>query len=414
MNPKTIVIIGGGFAGVHLARDLQKIDVDVFLIDQNNYHTFQPLLYQVATSALEPDSIAYPFREIFRSHSNVRLRLAQVQEIKPQVNRIKTSVGEISYDYLILAAGSKTNYFRNQSFETYTHPMKSIPEASQLRNVILENMEKAVLLADDQRRALMNIVIVGGGPTGVEMAGALAELRNNILPRDYHELDFKMMQIHIVDMADRLLSSMSPKSSQYAADFLKKCGVDLSLSAKVISYDGKVLALSNGKQIETQTVIWAAGVDATSIPGIKAQSVLPSGRLKVNRYNQLEGYENIFVIGDMAGMITDQMPKGHPMLAPVAIQQAKQLGRNIRRILKNEPLEPFVYKDPGVMATIGRNHAVVELKFMKLSGPVAWVIWLFVHLMSLVGFRNKVIVFFNWMWSYLTYNRSLRLILKNS
>ncbi|MBL8012220.1 MAG: NAD(P)/FAD-dependent oxidoreductase [Candidatus Omnitrophica bacterium] len=410
MNP-TIVIIGGGFAGVRLARDL-KGQVDVLLVDQNNYHTFQPLLYQVATSALESDSIVYPFREIFHNRPNVRFRLAQVLQIVPEANRITTSIGEIDYDYLVLAAGSKTNYFGDKDFEAHTHPMKSVPEAGQLRNIILENMERALGMDWYKRSAVMNIVVVGGGPTGVEMAGALAELKNKILPKDYPELDFQLMQIHVVDMADRLLNTMAVESSNYAARFLRKNGIHLSLAARVVSYDGQSLMLSNGQQILTQTVIWAAGVTATVIPGINPQSVLPSGRLKVNAFNQLEGYENIFALGDMAGMITDQTPKGHPMLAPIAIQQAKHLAQNIQRLLKKKPLVPFVYKDPGVMATIGRNHAVAELKFIRLHGTLAWLAWLFVHLMSLVGFRNRAIVFFNWMWSYVTYNRSLRLILK--
>jgi NADH dehydrogenase len=290
--------------------------------------------------------------------------------------------------------------------------MKSVPQASQLRNVILENMEKALLATGIERQRLMNIVITGGGPTGVEMAGALGELKNKILPKDYPELDLKTMQIHIIDMADRLLSSMSPQSSRSAEKFLKSFGIHLWLSTKVVSYDGKQLVLSNGQQILTATVIWAAGVSAAPMPGFKPQDFVSAGRLKVNVFNQVEGYHNIFAIGDLACMVTSQTPTGHPMLAPVAIQQAKNLGRNFFNLLHKKPLRPFIYKNPGVMATVGRNHAVVELKWIKFQGFLAWLLWLFVHLMTLVGFRNRVVVFINWAWSYFTYNRGLRLIIK--
>jgi NADH dehydrogenase len=413
MGKPRIVIVGGGFGGIQLARNLKKPDFEVILIDKNNYHTFQPLLYQVATAGLEPDSIAYPLREISRRYSHFNFRMAEVREVVPFENKIRTSIGEFNYDYLVLAAGSTTNYFGLKDFQKFAYPMKSIPEASQLRNLILENMEKALLARNiDQRKSLMNIVIVGGGPTGVEMAGALGELKNKILPRDYPELDFTKMHIHVVDMADRLLPAMSSQSSQSADLFLKRFEVDLSLSTKVISYDGQGLVLSNGKKILTCTVIWAAGVSAVSIPGVKAEDVADAGRLKVNIYNQLEGYENIFVIGDMACMITQETPKGHPMLAPVAIQQAKNLAQNFYKIVMKKALWPFSYKNPGVMATIGRNHAVVEVRSVKLQGRLAWIIWLFVHLMALVGFRNRLIVFINWTWNYFTYDRGLRLIIK--
>lgn len=411
---RTAVIVGGGFAGIQLARDLLKLNVNVVLIDKNNYHTFQPLLYQVATAALEPDSIAYPFRNIFRDRRNFSFRMAEVLEVMPAKNMIRTSIGEIPYDDLILAAGSASNFFGMADFQKHAYSMKSVPEASHLRNVVLENMEKAILAAGtEQRQALMNIVIVGGGPTGVEMAGALGELQNTVLPKDYPELDFRSMQIHLVDMSDRLLSAMSPESSHSAAQFLKRYRTHVWLSTKVESYDGRLLVLSNHQQILTRTVIWAAGVVAVTMPGISSEKLVSGKRLKVDRYNRLEGYENIFVLGDMACMMTDQTPKGHPMLAPVAIQQAKNLARNFSNRMAGRPLAPFVYKDPGVMATVGRNHAVVELKLMKFSGIFGWLVWLFVHLMSLVGFRNKLVVLVNWAWNYFTYDRGLRLIIKN-
>jgi len=414
-NKKQIVIIGGGFGGLQLTRHLSSLDANVILVDKANYHTFQPLLYQVATAGLEPDSIAYPFREIFQKQSNFIFRMAEVKAIDTAQNKIETLIGDITYDYLVLAAGSTSNYFGMKDFEQYCHPMKSIPEAGELRNLILENLEKALLVTDlTERHRLMNIVIIGGGPTGVEMAGALGELKNHILPRDYPELDFKSMRIHLVDMSERLLGAMAVESSRSAEAFLKRFDINLWLKTRIVAYDGETLVLSNGEKLLTKAVIWAAGVKGVAMPGLKEDSLLAGGRFKVNVYNQVAGYENIFAIGDIAAMVTNETPKGHPMLAPVAIQQGKNLAKNIFNIIAKRPLQPFVYKDPGVMATLGRNHAVAELKFVKFQGFLAWLVWLFVHLMTLVGFRNRVIVFFNWAWSYFTYNRSLRLIIKPS
>jgi len=410
-KPK-IVIVGGGFAGIELARGLSQLDAHIILIDKNNYHTFQPLLYQVATAGLEPDSIAYPFREIFRGQTNFIFRMAEVQEILTGQNKLKTSIGDLEYDYLVLANGSRTNYFGMNDFLKFSMPMKAIPEALAIRNLVLENLEKALLKKDmDERESLMTIVIIGGGPTGVEMAGALGELKNHVLPKDYPELDLKRMQIHVVDMEDRLLRAMSPDASKHAEEFLRKFDINLWLKTKVVSYDGKVIHLSNGKNILSDTVIWAAGVTGAILKGFRPESIA-TGRLKVNQFNQVDGYPHIFAIGDVAAVITDKTPKGHPMLAPVAIQQAKNLATNLNQILVNKPLKPFVYKDPGVMATIGRNHAVVDINGLKFHGFLGWLIWLFVHLMALVGFRNKIIVFVNWAWNYFSFDRGLRLIIK--
>jgi NADH:ubiquinone reductase (H+-translocating) len=408
-----IVIIGGGFAGIELAKRLRSLDVQVVLFDKNNYHTFQPLLYQVATAALEPDSIAYPFREIFHRQGNCLFRMAEVTRIRPETNSIETSIGELSYEYLVVAVGSETNYFGMKDMAEKSLPMKSIPQAMALRNMILQNFEKALLTADlEEREALMNIAVCGGGPTGVEMAGSLGELKRHVLPHDYPELDFDRMQIHIIDMGNRLLNAMSPEASASAEKFLKKFSVNLWLNTKVTSYDGQRLALSNGKTLLAENVIWAAGVTGSLIPGLKTEAIAPGNRVRVDRFNKVTGYENIFAIGDIAGMIDEKTPKGHPMLAPVAIQQAHLLAKNLARLFKKHALTPFEYKELGVMATVGRNNAVADFKFMKIQGFFGWVVWLFVHLMALVGFRNKMVAFVNWAWSYFSYDKGLRLIIQ--
>ena len=408
-----VVIIGGGFAGLELAKSLKAAEVQVVLIDKNNYHTFQPLLYQVATAALEPDSIIYPFRKIFKNQKNFIFRMAEVLRIHPDMNCVTTSIGDIPYDYLVIAVGSKTNYFGMRDFEEHAISMKTIPQAMDLRNLLLESFEEALLVSKiEDREALMNIVVVGGGPTGVETAGALGELKLHILPHDYPELDFHRMQIHLVDREDRLLSAMSAEASQSAERFLKKFDINLWLKTEVVSYDGKTMALSNGKKLLSDTVIWAAGVSGAVIPGLKGETLTPQNRIKVDCYNKVEGYNNIYGLGDVAAVITPETPQGYPMLAPVAIKQARRLAANFRNILQNKPLRPFVYRDWGVMATIGRNNAVVGLPFVKFQGFLAWCVWLFVHLMALVGFRNKVVAFVNWAANYFSYDRGLRLIIR--
>lgn len=410
-NPR-VLIVGGGFAGIELAKGLRHAEVQVVLIDKNNYHSFQPLLYQVATAALEPDSIAYPFREIFKRQKNFHFRMAEVLEVRTQDNCVETSIGEIPYDYLVLAVGAKTNYFNMEDFKQHAMSMKSIPESLALRTQILENFEKALLVTNpEDRQALMNIVIVGGGSTGVEMAGALGELRKIILPHDYPELDFTLMQIHIIDKEDRLLKTMSEGASRSAERFLKKFELNLWLNTSVANYDGRTLTLSNGKKIISNTVIWSAGVTGALIEGLKPESIA-GGRIKVDEFNRVAGYDNIFAVGDVAGMISAKYPRGHPMLAPVAIQQAKNLAQNIPLHLKKEKLRPFAYRDLGVMATVGRNNAVVDLPFVRFQGVLAWFTWVFVHLLTLVGFRNKLVALVNWVWNYFSYDRGLRLIIQ--
>ncbi len=408
-----IVIIGGGFGGLELAKRLNGLSAQIVLIDQNNYHTFQPLLYQVATAALEPDSIVYPLRKIFKHQPNVIFRMAEVLQINPEAKRIETSIGEIFYDYLIIAVGTKTNFFGMQDVERNAMRMKSVPQAMELRNLILESFEKALLTNDVQEHErLMTFTVVGGGPTGVETAGALGELKKIVLPKDYPELDFRRMQIHVVEMNDRLLGTMSGSASRSAERFLQNLGINIWLKTKVVSYDGNVVSLSNGKRLFTSNVIWTAGVTGALIAGLKAEAILPGNRLKVDAYNRVESHNNIFAIGDIAAMITGKTPKGHPMLAPVAIQQARLLAKNLRRVMDNKPLKPFHYRDMGMMATVGRNHAVVDFHWIKFHGVLGWFIWVFVHLMVLVGFRNRVVALVNWAWNYFSYDRGLRLIIR--
>ena len=416
INKPQVVIIGGGFGGIQLAKGLKNADVQIVLVDRNNYHTFQPLLYQVATGGLEPDSIAYPLRKIFRRQKNFIFRMAEVTKINPQKNLIETTIGEIAYDYLVIANGAKTNYFDMEEIKPYVMPLKNIPQALDLRSLILQNFEKALLTNDiKERDSLMTFAVVGGGPTGIELAGALGELKNHIMPRDYPELDITKMQIHIIDLNDRLLPTMSKEASSKTAEFLQKFGVNIWLNTNVTGYNGQVITLNTGKKVlelAAGTVIWAAGVRGRILAGIKEDSTLNGSRFKVDVYNRLDGYNNIFAIGDIAAMITEKTPRGQPMLAPVAMQQGRLLAKNLKRIFQQKKMKPFVYTDKGMMATIGRNRAVVDLAFLKFQGALAWFIWMFVHLIFLVGFRNRLIVFINWAWNYFSYDRGIRLIIR--
>jgi NADH:ubiquinone reductase (H+-translocating) len=410
-----VVIVGAGFAGLELAKALKQADVQVVLIDKNNYHTFQPLLYQVATAGLEPDSIAYPVREIFRHQKDFIFRMAEVLEVQPGKNVVLTSIGEIGYDFLVIATGSTTNYFGLKDMETRAYSMKNIPDAVELRNVILENFEKAVLTTSlEERDRLMTFVVIGGGPTGVELAGALGELKRVVLPNDHPELDLTKMQIHLIDMDDRLLRTMSLQASKSAEAFLVEHNVQVWLSAKVLSFDGGKVVLSSGKEILTNNVIWAAGVCGAAFPGLGAD-VVAGGRIKTDAYNKVQGSQNIFAIGDVACVVTDKTPHGYPMLAPVAIQQAKLLACNLKKIVHHkDSLSSFSYQDLGVMATVGRHHAVADLFFGHFQGLIAWLMWAVLHLLTLVGFRNKLVAMVNWTWSYFRYDSGLRLIIRQS
>jgi NADH dehydrogenase len=409
-----VVIVGGGFAGLALAKGLEKKDIQVVLLDKHNYHTFQPLLYQVSTGGLEPDSIAFPIRKLFNNLENYHFRLAEVNHIDADKNEIATSIGNLEYNYLVLATGSKTNFFGNKSIEEHAMEMKTIPQSLNIRSLTLENFESALLTSDiEERTALMNFVIVGGGPTGVELAGALAEMKKGILPKDYPDLDIRQMQINLVQGADRLLDAMSIKASKKAEDFLVGLGVNVWKNVHVTNYDGNIVTTNTNEVFKAATVIWAAGVQGDAVDGLKDTCIVERGnRIVVDEFNKVKGYENVFAIGDIACMTSEKYPKGHPMMAQPALQQGKLLSKNIVALLQNKPLKAFKYHDKGSMATIGRNKAVVDLPNWKFQGIFAWFVWMFVHLFSLIGFRNRAIVFLNWVYNYVRFDRESRLIIR--
>lgn len=415
---KRIVIIGGGFAGMNVAIHLRNSDYQIVLIDKHNYHTFQPLLYQVATGGLEPSSIAYPLRKLLKKIPNALFRLATVQNIDTAEKTVKTDIGDIRYDILVVALGSTTNFFNLPEESTSKmKSLKSIPQSLDLRSFILENFEQALLEEDESKRqALMNVAIVGGGPTGVELAGAMGEMKNHMLPNDYKELDISKMQVHLFEATGVLLGPMSEDSRNRAVEYLKKFDVHVHLNTAVQSYNDNILTLGNGDTLATETVIWTAGVKGAPVQGLPAEVYLPNGRIKVNQYNEVEGINDVYAIGDIACMMTEEFPRGHAMVAPAAIQQGELVAKNLLRKDKGQSKEIFKYFDKGSMATVGRNRAVVDFpgQKIKMGGFIAWIAWMFVHLMSLVGFRNKLIVFTGWMYNYLNYDRVLRLIIRPS
>ena len=412
-NPR-VVIIGGGFAGIALAKQLRNKNVQVVLLDKHNYHTFQPLLYQVATGGLEAGSIAYPIRKVIQEFDDFYFRLTSVKEIDTENKRVITEIGDLSYDYLVIATGSKTNYFGNKEIERNSMAMKTIPQSLNIRSLILENFEQAVLIKDSaEKNSLINFVLVGGGPTGVELAGALAEMKKEILQKDYPDLDIAKMEINLVQGGDRILDSMSEKSSQEAEKFLMDLGVKIWKDVRVTNYDGRTITTNTDLTFETATVIWTAGVKGALVAGLEAKSLVENvKRIRVNQFNQVVGYDNIFAVGDIALMELEEYPRGHPMMAQPAFQQGKLLGENFARLVNNQPMEAFKYKDKGAMATIGRNKAVVDLPHYHFSGVFAWFVWMFVHLFSLIGFKNKAMVFLNWVYNYIRFDREGRLIIR--
>lgn len=412
-NKKRVVIIGGGFGGLQLSQDLIKSDYQVVLVDRNNYFQFQPLFYQVATAGLEPSSIAFPFRKIFQKHKEFHFRLTDVLSIHPERNEIETKLGKIQFDYLVIATGADTNFFGNKNIAEKAMPMKSISEALALRNRIFLRLEDALTTSSEEELQMyMNIVIVGGGPTGVEVAGTLAEMRKFILPKDYPELDFSKMKIYLVEGSPRVLNAMSDVSSKKAAVYLEKLGVNLIVNSVVEDYDGDTVRLKDGTTIPSKNLVWSAGVVGNRIEGLAEECNAPGGRTFVDLFNKVIGSENIFAIGDIACMISENYPKGHPQMAQPAIQQGRNLAANFKRMTKKQPLKPFRYMNLGNMATVGRNKAVVEFPRYKFQGFIAWVLWLVVHLKSILGVKNKFVVLLNWIWNYMTYNLSLRLIIK--
>ncbi len=409
---KRIVIIGAGFGGLKLAQKLINSGYQIVLIDKNNYHQFQPLFYQVASAGIEPSSILFPLRKIFQEQKNVFIRVAEVYSVDTQKKELKTSLDTVWYDYLVIATGVNSNFFGMNNMEEFAVPMKSISEAMALRNRLLQSFEKAVTLADpNERKPLLNIVVVGGGPTGVELAGAIAEMKKFVLPKDYPDINFDMMKINLIEGSHALLGGMSKHASEKALFYLKRLGIDVSLNTKVTDYDGEILRFSDGNTIKSKTVIWAAGISGEVPSGIPNESIGRGKRLVVDEYNKIIGFDDLFAIGDVSIMSTSDFPNGHPQVAQVAIQQGANLSKNFMAILNNSRLKPFHYINRGSMATIGRNRAVADLPFLKFSGFIAWMTWMFVHLMAIVGVKNRLLIFINWMWNYITYDQSLRLIL---
>tara|TARA_R110002012_G_scaffold287884_2_gene480454 strand:- start:2013 stop:3365 length:1353 start_codon:yes stop_codon:yes gene_type:complete len=409
-----VVVIGGGFAGLALVEKLKNKEVQVVLFDKNNFHQFQPLFYQVATSALEPDSIVFPFRKQISGYKNVLFRLAEVEEIQPSSNTVITNKGSVHFDYLVLATGTTTNFFGMDNVESHSLGMKDIRDSLNIRHMMLQNLEEAAITCDDNERdALTNFVIVGGGPAGVEMAGALAEFCKYILPKDYPEYPASIMKIYLVEASSELLGAMSDKASAKTLKYLEKLGVEVLLNESVTDYDGIVVRTKSDKLILARNLIWTAGVKGQFPKGIDEKNVVRGNRLKTDSYLKVEGYENIFAIGDIAAIITEETPKGHPQVAQTAIQQGKYLGNSILNIINNKPIKYFKYKDKGSLATVGKRKAVADIGAFKFGGYFAWLLWSIVHLMSISGFRNRLMVGFNWAVSYFTYEKSNRLIIRN-
>ena len=412
-NKPRVVIIGGGFGGMNLAKSLRNTDVQVVLFDKQNYNGFWPLLYQVATAGLEPDAIAEPFRKMFDGFDDFHYRMVRVNKIDPTAKTVTTLIGDLHYDYLVIASGTKSNFFGNDQIKKYSFPLKTIPEALNVRSQFLQCFEQASVTTDPaERESLLTFVIAGAGPTGVEMAGSLAEMRKYVLPSDYPGLDFSQMRIYVVEGLGKVLPPMSDEAGQKAKRYLEDLGVIIKLNTLVEAYDGETVTFKGGEQIKTQTLVWGAGVTGAMIDGIPAEST-ERGRILVDPINRVQGLNNVFAIGDNAFMKLEDYPKGHPGVAQPAIQQGEHLAKNLRRLLKNEPTEPFKYFDKGSLAIVGRSRAVADLPGnIHLGGFIAWIAWLFVHIWYLVGFRSKLVVFSNWVYRLFTYERGTRIIIR--
>lgn len=413
---KRVVIVGGGLGGLRLAEDLYGSGMQVVLIDKNNFHQFPPLIYQIASAGIDPSSISFPFRQIFRKRKDFYFRMAEARMVDTEKKILQTSIGKIDYDYLVLAAGATTNFFGNKNIEEWAIPMKTVPEAMGLRNALLSNFERALTCAtEEERQELLNVVIVGGGATGVEIAGALSEMKRYVIPYDYPDMDSSLMHIYLIEAGDRLLAGMSQDSSKKAYDFLKSMGVDIQFGKMVTDYRDHKVIMKDGTEIPTRTFLWVSGIRANAMPGISEDHLGRGFRFKVDQFNRIPGLNDVFAIGDQCLQTTDPAyPNGHPQVAQVAIQQAKNLAKNIKRINEghadDNSLTPFKYNNLGSMATIGRNKAVVEIGKFHSQGFIAWILWLVVHLRSILGVKNKMMVLLNWLWKYVSYNDSIRMI----
>lgn len=413
---KRVVIVGGGLGGLRLAEDLYGSGMQVVLIDKNNFHQFPPLIYQIASAGIDPSSISFPFRQIFRKRKDFYFRMAEARMVDTEKKILQTSIGKIDYDYLVLAAGATTNFFGNKNIEEWAIPMKTVPEAMGLRNALLSNFERALTCAtEEERQELLNVVIVGGGATGVEIAGALSEMKHYVIPYDYPDMDSSLMHIYLIEAGDRLLAGMSQDSSKKAYDFLKSMGVDIQFGKMVTDYRDHKVIMKDGTEIPTRTFLWVSGIRANAMPGISEDHLGRGFRFKVDQFNRIPGLNDVFAIGDQCLQTTDPAyPNGHPQVAQVAIQQAKNLAKNIKQINEghadDNSLTPFKYNNLGSMATIGRNKAVVEIGKFHSQGFFAWILWLVVHLRSILGVKNKMMVLLNWLWKYVSYNDSIRMI----
>jgi len=411
-NRQRIVIIGAGFAGLRMARDLNNTPYEIFLVDRHNYHEFQPLMYQVATARLEPSSISFPLRKVFQHTKNVNIRIAEVQRVDAAEKVLHTSVGDIPYDRLIIALGCTTNYFGNARIQSHSFPMKSVPNAMALRNRILKTFEDTIEAGPAELQSLLNFVIVGGGPTGVELAGAMAEMKKNILPKDYPGIDFSRLNIYLVESSPNTLNAMSEPSRAKSRQYLEELGVIVRTGTAVEDYDGNTVTLKGGETVVARNLIWAAGVIGNTLAEMPAGCIVRGNRFKTNRYHEVEGADGIYAIGDISWMATPKYPNGHPQLANVALAQAGNLSSNFKRELKGRPRIEFEYSNKGTMATVGKRKAVVDLPGFHFQGFFAWLTWMFVHLMLILSVKNKLFIFLNWMMSYFANDSTLRLILK--
>ncbi|MBN2660112.1 MAG: NAD(P)/FAD-dependent oxidoreductase [Tannerellaceae bacterium] len=410
-NKKKVVVVGCGFAGIRLIQELDQNLFDIYVIDKLNNHQFQPLFYQVATAQIDPSSISFPLRNVFKRKRNVHIRIAEVTRIDSNNKQVITSIGNFEYDYLVIGIGCKTNFFGNTEIEENSLTLKTTSEAIAIRNHVLMTFERIISASPEEKERLLNLVIVGAGPTGVELAGAFAEIKNTILPKDYPDIDFKKLNIILIEGSKHTLNNMSDTAKTSSTKYLRAMGVTVITEVLMTNYDGKTAKLDNGKEIKTGTVIWAAGVTGNKIEGLPETSITRGNRIIVDRYNSVNGCDAIYAIGDIAYMETPKYPKGHPQLANVAINQAKCLAKNLKAIQLNNKLTEFEYKDLGSMATIGNHKAVVDLPFIKFEGYFAWLTWMFLHLMLILSVKNKLIIFLNWAWRYFTKDNSLRLIL---